>query len=389
MRSESSAEPTHPHQPVRVAFCGGGSGGHLTPALAIAEELCQRDHQTQVRCFVSARQVDQRVLTAAAHSVSPEQIVAQPLTRSSPRGRFAVRLVQSFFLCRRHFRRDGPDVVVGTGGFASLPGVLAAWWLGIPVVLLELNRLPGRATRRLARFCQILLTGWPLSAAALQTLPCPIRQVGVPLSASFPAALCAAKKSNAARVSALRLLIVGGSQGARRLNELAQDMLRQWDVDIPLHVVHQTGVDDRHSHSTQTDPGLTDRISLTTTGFLTDMPTELAAADLVICRCGAVTLAELAAAGKATILVPMSAAADEHQRHNAEYLLQHRAAVLIDERAPDAADALSDAVQRLLTSDSARGELSDNLRRLAAPSAARHAADAILELVHSERRGTR
>lgn len=390
MRSETSAQPDCADgQPLRIAFCGGGSGGHLTPALAIAEELCQRDQLVQFQFCVSGRQVDQRVLNARSQAVSDAQIVVQPLARPSPRVKFAVRLTRSFFLCRRRFRQARPDVVVGTGGFASLPGVLAARWLGIPIVLLELNRLPGRATRRLARFCEILLTGWPLPAAATLSLPCPIRQVGVPLSASFPAALNAAKLSTDTRASALRVLILGGSQGASRLNELAQNMLRQWDVDLPLQVVHQMGVNDRHSRSTQALPGLPDCISLTTTAFLTDMPVELAAADLVICRCGAVTLAELAAAGTAAILVPMSAAADDHQRHNAEYLVQHQAAVLIDERAPDAAAALSAAVQRLLTSAAARDELSARLGGLAVPSAARHAAEGILNVAHSEKGGTR
>ncbi|MCR9197494.1 MAG: glycosyltransferase [Planctomycetaceae bacterium] len=385
MTSETSAEPTHTDQPVRVAFCGGGSGGHLTPALAIAEELCQRDHQTQLQFFVSARPVDQRVLTAGTPPVSQEQIFVQPLMRSSPGVRFAARLTQSFFLCRRRFQQQRPDVVVGTGGFASLPGVLAAWWRGIPVVLLELNRIPGRATRTLARFCQVLLTGWPLAEAVTQLLPCPIRQVGVPVSPSFFEAISHEGGTTQTRPSVMRVLVVGGSQGARRLNELVQKMLLHWDAEVFLDVLHQTGVDDSHSRPAPTAPTLPDRVSLTTVTFLTDMCVQLASADLVICRCGAVTLAELAAAATPAILVPLPTAADEHQRYNAEYLVQRHAAVLVDERAPDAATLLRAAVQKLLTSDTARDELSDNLGRLAQPLAARQAADAILNVAQSEK----
>lgn len=388
MTSDASAPARQPvGRPLHAAFCGGGSGGHLTPGLAVAAALRQKDHRTRLQFCVSEREVDQRVLNAHSHLCSAAEMVVQPLRRSSPRAAFAVRLARAFVLCRRQFQSTEVDVVVGTGGFASLPGVLAAWWLGIPVVLLELNRIPGRATRRLARFCRVLLTGWPLTAAATRSLRCRVEPVGVPIAPRFSEA--AGRPGPTPPPGSFRVLVLGGSQGASRLNELVVSMLQQWPADVRLEVLHQTGVHNGE-HPSACDPSPVENthaasghLEYSRVAFLDDVPAALLATDLVICRCGAVTLAEVASAGRVAILVPMMSAADDHQSYNAAYLAEQRAALVIDERREDADAVLTEMMRRLVHSADERDELGGNLRQLAQPAAAERAAQTIIHVAYS------
>lgn len=367
-----------------VAFCGGGSGGHIAPAVALSAALRQRT-SVDLQFFISNRAVDQRMLAAAGDDLQAAVIV-QPLQRSTPRISYLAAVIQSFLLCRRHWRRSPPQVVVGTGGFASLPGVLAARWLRIPVVLLELNRVPGQATRRLSRFATLLLTGGPLPPTFSPA--CRVCPVGVPLAPEWWQQLrSAVSRRPVSRRGGNRaqLLVLGGSQGARRLNQLLRTALTQLPADYEVHVVHQTGgepdsdADQPDAVASVTEDGaLPPHVRYSPIPFLEDIPQRLADADIVICRCGAMTLAEVAAAARPAILVPLSSSADDHQRHNAVCLATAGSADIIDERAADAAQALQAAVIRLLSSDELRDQMASAHRQRVDPQSAAHAVEQIL-----------
>lgn len=374
--SQSSRTPPVAEDAYTIAFCGGGSGGHVVPSFAIVQALLRRQPCAKLLFFLSARPVDQRVITSHKSIFSGAEFVRQPLTGSRPRLRYLLGLVRSLVLCRQQMKQHRPDVVIGTGGFASIPGVLVAAWLKIPIVLLETNRVPGRATRRLVRFAHKVLVGWPLTNRSHLPGIDP-ETIGVPVFFPLEAtdAVASRKDGSSKSDTVFRILILGGSQGAARLNELVCSAISQLPMETRLQIIHQTG--GKEFRQDQMPP----EIQLTQFAFLPNVPEQLHAADLVICRSGAVTLAEIAMAGTPAILVPMSSSADDHQRENAMWFVEHAAAAFVDERSPTAVAQLRDTLLGLLNASGARDELATAVRRLAEPSAAEKAVKCILQVV--------
>lgn len=209
-------------------------------------------------------------------------------------------------------RRLRPQVVLGTGGYASAPGVLGAALASCPIVLLEPNATPGAANRWLSRWARTAAVANPSTADRMR---CPVVDTGVPVRADFSIVL-----SKPSTEGAVRLLVLGGSQGAKRLNELLPEALGRLRLETPVTVVHQVG----ESHVTAAREAYAARrlgfIEVEVVSFIEDMPAALAACDLVISRAGAVTLAEICAVGRAALLLPLELAGS-HQVSNAERLV--------------------------------------------------------------------
>lgn len=355
----------------RVMIMAGGTGGHVFPALAVAERL--RDGGAEVLWLGTRTGLEAGVVPRAGFELATVRIgglrgkgalgwVLLPL-------RMMVAMAQSLAIIMR-FR---PMVVLGMGGFVTGPAGLTTWLLHKPLLVHEQNAIAGMTNRWLARVAtrtlvafpdalpRALLTGNPVRAA-IEALPSPDERL-------------------ATRKGRLRLLVLGGSQGSRALNETLPRVLAALAAGQRPEVWHQTGRDrDEAVRAQYAALGVTARVA----PFIDDMSEAYAWADVVVCRAGALTIAELTAAGLGAILVPYPHAVDDHQTRNGEYLATAGAAVLLAEGA-----ALESALSRQLEifcADGGRARLLDmarTARALARPGAADAVADCCVEVAHA------
>ena len=307
-------------EPRRVLIMAGGTGGHVFPALALARLLRAASHE--VVWLGTQRGLEARVVPA-------EQIPIEWLSMSGVRGKGVLtlllapfKLAWSVWQALDVMRRRQPALVVGFGGFVTGPGGVAAWLTRRPLVIHEQNAIAGYSNRMLAHLARRVLTAFPNAFPA----GVDAQVVGNPVRADILMQPPPAERF-ARREGALRLLVVGGSLGASRLNTVVPFAVEQSGLE--LHVRHQAGERGLDSaRAAYEEAGVTADIS----AFITDMAQAYADADLVICRAGALTVSELAAVGVASILVPFPAAVDDHQTVNAQYLVREGAAVLIADR---------------------------------------------------------
>jgi UDP-N-acetylglucosamine--N-acetylmuramyl-(pentapeptide) pyrophosphoryl-undecaprenol N-acetylglucosamine transferase len=263
-------------------------------------------------------------------------------------------------------RRHRPRAVVSFGGYAAGPGGLAAKLAGIPLLVHEQNRAPGLTNRVLAKLARRVLTGFPQTFAREEVVGNPVR---API-----AAISAPAERFAGRNGVPRLLVLGGSQGARALNAALPQALRTLS-NLPVEVRHQCGEKLRADAETAYAQA---GIAASVEPFIADMAAAYAWADLVVCRAGALTLAEVCAAGVGSVLVPFPQAVDDHQTRNADYLVERGAAVLL--RQDDTLAArLAEVLGALLPDAARRLAMAQAARSLARPDAAARVADAVLE----------
>jgi UDP-N-acetylglucosamine--N-acetylmuramyl-(pentapeptide) pyrophosphoryl-undecaprenol N-acetylglucosamine transferase len=343
----------------RFLIAGGGTGGHIIPALAIADELKSR-HGAEILFVGTARGLESRLVPQAGYPLELIRVGQLNNVSLATRARTLVDLPLGLLQCVSLLRRFRPSAVIGVGGYASGPVMGAAILLGFPTLAFEPNAVPGLANR---------LVGKRVKAAAVNFAPAAhyfrgAQVTGIPVRAEF---FRLAPRPAGARQ---HLLIFGGSQGARVLNTTMPQIAAALLDAVPgLTILHQAGA--RHAESTlaayEASGAPADRWQVA--AFLDDMPQQFAAADLVLARSGASTVAELAAAGKPAVLIPFPQAADDHQRRNAEVMAQAGAAELLPE-----AELTPQKLQRLLAELLAQPEklriMSDKARSLAHPDAA-------------------
>lgn len=300
----------------------GGTGGHVYPALALAREL--RTRSWQIVWLGTRRGLEARVVPA-------ENIPIEWLSVGGLRGKgfmtwltAPLRLARSLFEALAVMRRHRPTVVVGLGGFVSGPGGIAAWLTRRPLLIHEQNAIAGFTNRALARVARGVYTAFPDAFGAGVVT----RVIGNPVRREICALPTPAERF-AQRSGPIRILVVGGSLGAARLNAVLPHALARLAGNIAVEVRHQSGerwID--AARRAYTEAGVAARV----TPFIEDMAEAYGWADLVICRAGALTISELAAAGVGAILVPFPAAVDDHQTYNARYLVTEGAARLIADR---------------------------------------------------------
>jgi UDP-N-acetylglucosamine--N-acetylmuramyl-(pentapeptide) pyrophosphoryl-undecaprenol N-acetylglucosamine transferase len=341
---------------MRMMVAGGGTGGHVFPGIALAEEVVGRHPGNDVVFAGTARGLEARVVPAAGFPI--ELIEVRGL-----KGKGVFRLVanalllpRAFIQCWRILRRWRPDIVVGVGGYASGPVVLAAWFLRIPTALQEQNAVAGFTNRVLGVFVRAAFTAFPEAGRYFSRRK--VHQLGSPIRREL--------MDNYMRPShehdKLRLLVFGGSQGAHALNMRVVEALPFLaELRDRLDVVHQTGARDREAvekgyRAVGFDPDVRE--------FITDMSDAYARSDLVVCRAGATTLAELTVCKKASILIPFAAAADNHQVMNAKSLVEAGAAVMIEER-DLTGELLGQEIRAILTNPERREAMSRAAGRLA------------------------
>ncbi len=415
---------------VHIVFSGGGTGGHLFPGLAVAEQLSAMIPRLRITFCGGGKPFERRAVAAAGYEYFA--LPSRPLPNAAREAvSFVVENLAGYLAARRFVREQRVSAVVGLGGYASVPMARAASRRGVPLVLLEQNVVAGRATRWLARRATLICTTFAETAAGLRS-HCPVRVTGNPIRFGFdrdtrltmatmsaqtrregeeergrggdsPVEFPVAIDSPSPRLqvspspplpispsSSLRrllppcqLLVLGGSGGARSLNENVPRALYKVRRQLgDWYIVHQSGQADVDATKT-----LYRKFDLpaTVVPFIEDMPAMLRTTDLAVCRAGGTTLAELSAAAVPSVLLPYPHAADDHQLVNARAFSARGGCVTIDEReiSDRLDDRLADMLCFLLANDELRRRMSAAMYESARPTAARAVAELIWSIVSS------
>jgi len=352
---------------MRAILAGGGTGGHVIPALAIAQELTKQ-FGAEILFIGTARGIENRLVPAAGFPLQLVEVGALKNVSLARRVKTLFDLPRAIMTASKMIRDFVPDVVIGVGGYASGPAVLAANIRGVPTLAFEPNVVPGFANRAVARWvsaaavhfeetCKYFrnchVTGVPVRRAFFDIIP--RRMGGTPT-----------------------LLVFGGSQGAHAINQALVESLPGLLERIPgLEIIHQTGERDfAEVNDAYVRAGVHGEVAR----FIDDMPGKFSRADLVVCRSGASTVAEITAAGKPAVFVPFPRAADDHQNVNARALERAGAAIVVEESKLEAA-YLVDTITALLVDQARLERMSQAARSLSHPQAVEDIARLVHQLV--------
>jgi UDP-N-acetylglucosamine--N-acetylmuramyl-(pentapeptide) pyrophosphoryl-undecaprenol N-acetylglucosamine transferase len=357
---------------MRALIAAGGTGGHIYPGIAVAGEIMRRDIASVVRFVGTAHGLESRLVPESGFELSIIESLGLKNVGPVAKVRGLILLPKSFFAARRVIRDFRPGIVIGAGGYVSGPVLLAASLMGLPTMVMDSNALPGWTNRVLARFVNKAAVSFPEALGYFRGKGVltgnPVRQEFFEIPA---------KQRDSSRFS---LLVFGGSQGARAINEAMITALPQLaSQKNVVHVTHQTGQGDYEKVRTgYNESSWSDNADVKP--YIDNMMNEFANADLIICRAGATTSAELVAAGKAAIMVPFPLAADDHQRKNAEALQSAGAVRMILQKDLSGA-RLAEEISSLISSPDEIDRMETASRKLARRDAAAATVDLMEELV--------
>ena len=355
-----------------ILMAGGGTGGHVVPLLAVAAELKARGHSC---IFVGTRSgFEAKMVPAAGFPIEFIEIGGLKRVGAVRTIRTLAQLPLSVLKVLKVLNNFQPAAVFSLGGYAAGPVVLASLRKRLPIVIMEPNAMPGLTNRKAGRFVTRALLSFPEAA---QYFPRGTSEItGLPVRNEFFSI------QPKAREGKLTILITGGSQGSRTLNQAAAGSWRYFrEAGHPVRFIHQTGTAAHEALAKRfAESGMEGEVL----PFIDNMPAAFARADLVICRAGAGAVAELAAAGKPSILVPLPHAADQHQLRNAEAFDKAGAARLILDQEMDGG-RLFEEVGKLSSQPETLKRMGERARTFAHPNAARLAADILEEVIQSER----
>jgi UDP-N-acetylglucosamine--N-acetylmuramyl-(pentapeptide) pyrophosphoryl-undecaprenol N-acetylglucosamine transferase len=354
---------------MRIIIAGGGTGGHVIPALAIAQEL-KKQYGAEVLFIGTARGIETRLVPQAGFPLELIKVGALNKVSLTTRLKTLFDLPLAIAASSRLLTEFDPEVVIGVGGYASGPAMVAAIRRKLPTLAFEPNVVPGFANRLIAR--------WVSAAAVHFEETCEYfprcKVTGVPVRSAF--------FSIPAKVGgAPTLLVFGGSQGARAINQAMIESLAGLRAKIPgIHIIHQTGQRDYDRVvAAYEQSGISGEVHK----FIDDMPGTFGRADLLVCRSGASTVAEIAAAGKPAIFVPFPAAADDHQNVNARALERVGAAVVVEESNLEAA-YLVETIAALIADATRLQSMSAAAKSLAHPKAVEEIVEMVRKLANPE-----
>lgn len=354
---------------MRVLIAAGGTGGHIYPGIAVAQEIMRRDANSKVRFVGTPRGLEGRLVPQAGFELSLIDSAGLKNVGAAARARGLAMLPNSFVSAWSVIRQFRPDVVVGAGGYVSGPVVLVAALTQRPTLVMESNALPGWTNRVLARFVDRAAVSFE---QALPFFRGKAVVTGNPVRREFFE--IPPKQRDAEKFS---VLIFGGSQGAHAINEAMVAALPQLK-ELGLRIKHQTGsADFERVQAAYVKAGWDSNTEVCS--YIDNMVADFANADLVICRAGATTTAELIAAGKASVMIPFPFAADDHQRKNAEALQASRAALMILQQ-DLTGERLAKEITQLVKHPEEVNLMEAEIRKLARGDAAASAVNIIEEL---------
>ena len=343
---------------MRAILAGGGTGGHVIPALAIAQQL-QKDYAAEVLFVGTARGIENRLVPAAGFPLRLVQVGALKNVSLATRLKTAFDLPRAVWDSRRILSEFHPDIVIGVGGYASGPAMLAAVLQRVPTLVFEPNFVPGFANRLVAPLVSGAAVHFPETGRYFRR--CEV--TGVPVRDAF---FQIANQNPASTKPTL--LVFGGSQGAHAINQVVMNSVAELRQRVPgIHIIHQTGERD-YNDAQAAYANLGDCVEVYR--FIDDMPGLFAQAGLLLCRSGASTVAEVTAAGKPAVFVPFPRAADDHQKRNAEALERAGAGVMLEE-SKLSRESLVETVGPLFSQPSLLKKMGDAARQLSHPNAAR------------------
>jgi UDP-N-acetylglucosamine--N-acetylmuramyl-(pentapeptide) pyrophosphoryl-undecaprenol N-acetylglucosamine transferase len=360
---------------VKVLIAGGGTGGHLFPGIALAQEITTRHPQNDVMFVGTARGLEARVVPQAGYKLELIEV-------GGLKGMGVFKLIAGLFRIpkallqsRAILKKYEPDVVVGVGGYASGPVVLAAWLLGLPTAVQEQNALPGFTNKLLGRFVEVVFTAFPEAKKSFAAEK--VRQLGNPIRRELMDNFL---RANVAHPK-FQLLVFGGSQGAHAVN---QAMTKAIPLLAELHpklaVLHQTGKKDLQEVR---DAYPKEGLEVEVVEFIEDMSKAYASADLVVCRAGATTLAELTVCKKPSVLIPFPYAADNHQEVNARSMVEAGAALMLKE-SDLTPESLAQTIRELVADREKLGRMEKAAGLLGHPEASKEIADVCGELMEKK-----
>jgi UDP-N-acetylglucosamine--N-acetylmuramyl-(pentapeptide) pyrophosphoryl-undecaprenol N-acetylglucosamine transferase len=357
---------------VKVLIAGGGTGGHLFPGIALAEEVTTRHHGNEVVFVGTERGLEARVVPKEGYPL--ELVKVQGLKGKSLFAflKALIALPLAFIESFRILARQKPDVVVGVGGYASGPVVLAAWLMGIPTAIQEQNALPGLTNKLLGRVVRVVFTAFE---GARRFFPeKKVQLIGNPIRRKL---MDNYLRSHVAH-ERFSLLVFGGSLGARGINQRMIEALDSLgDLKDGLHFVHQTGKNDLE----QVRQGYAEKgFQADVVEFIDDMSSAYAKADLVVCRAGATTLAELTVCKKASLLIPFPHATDDHQAVNAKALVDAGAALMFRE-SELTGQKLAETIRTLKSQPAQLKNMEKKAGLLGRPEAAKELADVCVDMM--------
>jgi len=362
-------------QPIRLLLTGGGTGGHLFPAIATAEAFCRRFPGTRVLFVGTRRKMDK--VSLAQYGFSTRGIHCQGI-----KGKGVLALTRALLLLPLslvealwHILRFRPHLVVGVGGYVTGPVVAAARLLGRPALIHEQNSVPGLANRKLGPLATRICLSLPGSEAFFPAGKTVL--TGNPVRHKI---LEMAGKRGRAIDDKLTILVLGGSLGAHRVNEVVVEAMTRYGALLPpgTEIIHQTGAaDEQMVRAAYEQAG----IHATVAAFFTDMAEVYGKCDLLVSRAGATTLAELAILGKPAVLIPYPFAADDHQYRNACYYADSGGAVVLVERELTAGK-LAETLVGLAGNPGRLAEMAEAMRALGRPDAAERIVESCLEIMN-------
>lgn len=352
---------------MRIVIAGGGTGGHLFPGIAIAEAFKRRSASNRVLFITTGRPIESRVLSQT--DFETVQIAAAGIKGMGLAGKLKalIKVPVGILGSLALFLRFRPHVVIGLGGYSAAPVIIAAWMTGIFRVIHEQNRIPGMTNRFLARYAHRIYVSFSDTDMGGYTEK--IRAAGNPIRLEIVEQM--ADKPKAAPPEAFTVLILGGSQGAHSINTAVIEALPYLAASRMYRFIHQTGTTDvemvRQGYE---KAGTESRVD----AFFDDMAACYADADLIVCRAGATSVAEVAAAGLPAIFIPYPHAADNHQYFNAKSLVDAGAGEMIDQAALDGR-LLAERIDYYASNDPVRQEMQAKIFAFSRP----HAADEVAE----------
>ena len=370
-----------PSKPASVVIAGGGTGGHLFPGLALAEQLTQRG--ASVTFVGTARGIEAKVVPQSGYPLELIEISGLKRQGAVATLRSLLRLPVALIQTLRLLRKLRPSVVVGVGGYASGPVVLLASLLRIPTVVLEQNSVPGVTNRILSHVVRRVFTSFPHASRYFPQAK--VELLGNPVRHSITSASVTEPSESAGPV---RLLVLGGSLGAKAVNTLLTDALAALCSRPPpalsplsqhLHIHHQTGPSDLAPTQQRYAQLAALASAVSVEPFISDMASAYRDCDLMIGRAGATTIAELTALGRPAVLIPFPFAADDHQTHNARYLVEHGAARMLQQK-DTTPEQLAQVIAELCQDRTVLAAMASASKRLGKPDAAKKIADEELKL---------
>lgn len=376
---------------MKVLFSGGGSGGHISPALAMADIIKMNIPDVEIAFVGTPKGIENSLIPQAGYKLYHVEVEGIRRKISVENARALYLAFTSIGKAKKVIKEFGPDIVIGTGGYACWPALSAAAEMGIPTLVHESNAIPGMAVRKLQNKVDVVLTNFE-STAELLSPTANVVNVGNPLRAACSTISKAEARARLGIDEGVKLVTLsfGGSLGAPAINRAACEMMAHFAKDKRavkcFHVGGKRYYENACNFFAAYDLERDSRFVLME--YTSDLPLYMAAADVVICRAGAMTLTEIARMGKASIIIPSPNVADNHQYKNAKALSDGNAAIVIseDELNSDGKCRVCECVDKLYEDESYREALSNNIRGFAKDDVEKNIFEAIEKVLHKKRK---